>query len=100
MEGKAPGKQMGGGVGGEGMLVWSPLKLATAALKERCPSQNAGPHSPQTIPRYPRLGLNFEFQLLLWRGETEEKLLVIQEPTGGNGGVRKRELGLQAGAPE
>ena len=63
-------------------------------------SQNAGPHSPQTIPRYPRLGLNFEFQLLLWRGETEEKLLVIQEPTGGNGGVRKRELGLQAGAPE
>lgn len=99
MEGKAPGKQTGGGVGG-GVLVWSPLKLATAALKERCPPQNAGPHSPQTIPPYPRLGLNSELQLLLWQGETEEKLLVIQEPTGGNGGVRQRELGLQAGAPE
>lgn len=100
MEGKAPGKQTGGGVGGEVVFAWSPLKLATAALKERCPSQNAGPHSPQTIPQYPHLGLSSKFQLLLWQGETEEQLLVIQEPTGGNGGVRKRELGLQAGAPE
>lgn len=52
------------------------------------------------LPPYPCLGLNSKLQLLLWQGETEEKLLVIQEPTGGNGGVRQRELGLQAGAPE
>ena len=56
-KGRLLGSKRGVG-GGEGVLVWSPLKLATAALKERCPSQNAGPHSAQTIPQYPCLDLD------------------------------------------
>lgn len=58
LDGREGSWEANGGWGGEVVLAWSPLKLATAALKERCPSQNAGPHSPQTIPQYPHVGLS------------------------------------------